>query len=704
MSLRRKTLLIVGSTLVGLLVLFYAAAQLILLDSLRQLEVAEIQEDVARVYAALAQEEASLAAITGDYAHWDDTYAFVQDANRAYVESNLMDETFINLQLNLMVFVNRAGEVVLARAFDLRQGAQIPVPSDLDTHLTAISPLLNPPDEQTSVTGLVMLGDASPLLVAAVPILTSQYEGPSPGTLLFGRFLDERKIEQLADTTHLSPGVTPLTAVPDDIQRDLLAQPGETPVFVQPLNEQIIAGYSLVHDIYGNPGFVLSIEEARHTYQHGMTGIHYLMLTLLGGGLVLGAGTLLLLEKAVLYRLARLSDSIRSMGDSTDLSIRVPVLGRDELAHLGEVINWRLEALEQTQHELHRLNAELEQRVALRTEQLQRMKDNAEAILNATRDAIAVAQMDGFVIQTNPAFNELFSYGPNEAIGIRLSSILDKSNDQLQGALDTIATGRLSRRREVTARRQDGATFDADMMLAPIKRESGELRGIVCSLRDITERVQAEERQRTLVAGLRAVVLSASDLIACPDVDSLFRRAVEIGRNNLRLERCAIYLEDEGHLRGTYGTNRYGNTTDERAHAFPLDSATWRERLNLLKSGGPQWLRVEEPLSEWDGEKAVSIGKTGWIAITPIPALDSYAGLLFNDNGITDAPLDLARQEVVAVYCSLLGNIYQRKLLEEDLQRALEKEKQLNELKSRFSSMISHEFRTPWRRFNHRVN
>jgi PAS domain S-box-containing protein len=695
MSLRKKTFGITGATVVIVILLLYVASNTILLNSFAELEVTEIQEDVERARNALADQLAVLATNTGDYAHWDDTYAFVQDGNRSYIDANLIDETLMNLRLNLMVFVNNAGQIVFAKAFDLDQSAEIPLPSDLESLLTASGPLLNPPDEQTDIRGLFRLA-GGPLLVASTPILTSQYEGPSQGTLIFGQFLNDSKISELAATTSLSLSVWPLTAqTPTDVPAAVAALSEQMSVFVSPLNERAITGYTLLDDIYGNPVLVMRVEAARAIYQHGQASIRYLILSLLAVGLVSGVGTLLVLDKAVLARLARLTSSISRMGDSADLAARVSMTGHDELANLADVINRRLEALEQTHNELQRLNAELEARVSFRTEQFRRTKDHAEAVLNTTRDAIAATDLQGNISQTNPAFNDLFGYQTDEAFHVNLQTIIDDDASHLRGALDSIATGRQSRRREVTARRKDGTTFDADMMLAPIRGENREIRGIVFSLRDITERVHAEERHKAMVAGLRAVLLSASELIACPDVDTLFRRAVEVARSSLGLERCAIFLKDNGHLQGTYGTDRYGNTSDEHTNRFPLDTATWRERLSLLQLKGPQWISVEEPLLEWTGEKAIYIGRDGWIAITPIPDTDGFAGLMFNDNGLTGEPLDPVQQEVVSVFCSLLGNIYQRKRLEEDLRQSLAKEKNLNELKSRFSSMISHEFRTP---------
>jgi len=68
----------------------------------------------------------------------------------------------------------------------------------------------------------------------------------------------------------------------------------------------------------------------------------------------------------------------------------------------------------------------------------------------------------------------------------------------------------------------------------------------------------------------------------------------------------------------------------------------------------------------WDGEKACPLGH-GWTVSTPIPSSKGLVGMMFNDSAISETPLDSVQQDVVAVFCSLLGNIMDRKGAEEEL-------------------------------------
>jgi len=83
--------------------------------------------------------------------------------------------------------------------------------------------------------------------------------------------------------------------------------------------------------------------------------ITYLIFMIVATGLVFGGVTLFLLEKHVLARLLRLSDSVRSIGKSGDVSARVSMPGTDELAGLANTINGMLEALQRTKDELQKL-------------------------------------------------------------------------------------------------------------------------------------------------------------------------------------------------------------------------------------------------------------------------------------------------------------------------------------------------------------
>lgn len=199
----------------------------------------------------------------------------------------------------------------------------------------------------------------------------------------------------------------------------------------------------------------------------------------------------------------------------------------------------------------------------------------------------------------------------------------------------------------------------------PVKDQAGDIFAIQVISRDITERKKAEERQNTIAVGLRKVVEVADELIACPDLDSLFLRAVELAREKLDLERCAIFVEEDGSIQGSYGSDKYGRTTDEHALCFEKNES-WAKHLRKLGPSDPKWIKVDEPRLEWDGRAMIEIDK-GWIVLTPIQSAQRPIGVFVNDAVISKSGIDQIKQDTLAVFCSLLGNIAERKRAEKEL-------------------------------------
>ncbi|MEO8606529.1 MAG: PAS domain S-box protein [Chloroflexota bacterium] len=136
---------------------------------------------------------------------------------------------------------------------------------------------------------------------------------------------------------------------------------------------------------------------------------------------------------------------------------------------------------------------DLERRVAQRTGEMLRVKEQVEAILNNNSDAIIVTAADGTIRRVNKAFSTHFGYewvATNEDSLLNLVTPHDQS--LLKETLRHSAAGKYPGRLEVVLRRADDSIFNADVAIAPIQEGGYETVELICSVRDITERKQME--------------------------------------------------------------------------------------------------------------------------------------------------------------------------------------------------------------------
>ena len=489
MSLKTKVLLIITAVFICTIGLVYAVSRLTFIRGLEEIEEQNTGVQVKQAVGGLSYLINDLEADTADWSAWDDTYEFIQDHNQEYIESNLVDETFVTLNLNAMLFIDHSGNIVYNKAYDIENNVETPFPTDLLSHFSEDSPLLSTLEQNQVIAGILELKEGL-MIVSAQPILTSENEGPAMGTLVFIRLLNEDTIQELSGIIHFPITVLPIRMVDSpDIKEAIDSLHEGTGVVVLPRDNDTVTGYSLVNDIYDQTAFVLSVEIPRDTYQLGERVSALYILAVVGVGILVAIFAWLFLQKRVLSRVNLLTRGVNRIAETGDTSIRIDLPGSDEISMVAGTIDGMLGALEEVGKEIR----ESENRYRL-------LADNVMDVIWSTDKGL-------YFTYISPSITQLTGYTVEEMLGKNLKDQLD--DDTLPGALrafdkqaaesapdkDTTVS---SPSYEIQLTKKDGTKIWTEIRLTALRDENGETIGYVGIARDIGERRQAEQLYRTL--------------------------------------------------------------------------------------------------------------------------------------------------------------------------------------------------------------
>lgn len=271
-----------------------------------------------RVRSVLERDSQAMGEVLVDYAHWDDTYAFIlqPDGKQAeYMESNFTVSSMRNLRIDSVLVLAESGHLQAARRV---------VGTELTDRLE--------PDLQTLLTGteghkrcqqptrdLVWFG-TTPLLVAAAPVRNTAGDKPAPGCMLLVRTL----------------GTAYVAALKPQVGVDFQLLP---PLTVLPPTERVGATEWMASTSLAPWPAVLQVR-VRESLDDERAGV----IT----GMVLGFAVLAVVGLVVLYallhvlvirRISRFSALADEYRRTQDWTTTWPAKGRDEIDNLGHSLN-----------------------------------------------------------------------------------------------------------------------------------------------------------------------------------------------------------------------------------------------------------------------------------------------------------------------------------------------------------------------------
>lgn len=333
--------------------------------------------------------------------------------------------------------------------------------------------------------------------------------------------------------------------------------------------------------------------------------------------------------------------------------------------------------------------------------------DSFQALFNYASIGILVTNAQGEIQMANKFIEQQFGYGEGELTGKKVEVLIPPRYAKRHvGHREHFSNDPHSRPMglgmELAGLKKNGSEFPVEVSLGHYKINDDSYS--LAFINDITQRKETEQAVIQLNAHLEEKVKEGSQSLAIT-VEQLGNQIKETERKDAELQRVNTFLNNIWNHAGAIifvcdsdGLIQFFNPAAEKSLGY-----TAGEVVNKLSLAS---FHIDSELEQ----KAVEFSELTGRQIAPGFEVFSTAALLNQGNNqewhyrrkdgstffvsINVTPLKDAHNHISS-YLGIAIDVSEKKQAETDLLAALEKEKELNELKSRFVSMASHEFRTP---------
>jgi signal transduction histidine kinase/ActR/RegA family two-component response regulator len=328
------------------LILILISSRLIINASFKQLEINTITSKVDRIKSSINGMAKNLEPVTRDWSYWDDTYKYIAGTNPQFVKSNIINDTFNNYKLDVIVIYNKKFDLIIGRQFNYANQTMENISPNLELSLTQVKAVIDTMKTNAPFSG-IMKTTYLPLMFSICPVVKSDLTGPVNGYLLMGRYLEIDYLTSLPDIKGLSLQAWPIlpqNPLPENAKAVLHSTSVNKLINFLPRNE--IAGWGNLHDINDNPVYLFRIQAKREATSIGNRLSIWIMLLFI---LTLVCMSFLIykaLDILIIRRLLNVQKQVNAIAADRHHKGLIDDKGNDEISAVTENINKMIMALQ----------------------------------------------------------------------------------------------------------------------------------------------------------------------------------------------------------------------------------------------------------------------------------------------------------------------------------------------------------------------
>lgn len=476
MSIKSKILFAVIPLILLSVILSNVAFWLFTRDYIQQQEDTQVHVATESVSSYIYEKIDNYLGTVNDWAHWDDTSEFVRGRNPEYIELNLNQSTFENLDLSFLMFVDQEGQIYHSLYYSPKDGAFLSFPTDFGANTADI---LTYASLSADVSFLTKIGDDYYFL-AASEITDSTAASLPTGRLIIGRIVDEnilRTIEAISGANIMG-----LYSVDTVNTSETPNQPEVPSTTVQKSKSSISIHLLLSNTSAQQDAVQFDLEISRELYLSSMQRLLTFTHINTIGCTVLAALLFIVWGNFITRPFVRLVSEVGEIDMESGRYARVSESGGKEITSLGKSINHLLNRIESGQKELYD------------------NKEKLEATLTSVGDGVFAVDTEQNIEFMNPIAQKLTGWQFDEVKHTSISNVFRIINEYTKETVPSPIQQVFERGEIVELANhtllitKDGNEIPIEDTAAPIKDETGAISGCVLVFRDSSERKERQKR------------------------------------------------------------------------------------------------------------------------------------------------------------------------------------------------------------------